>query len=122
MVSVLLLVFGFLGLCLVCRRWPTALLEVVPGRGAVRACTCWACYKPAMPFLLVVAMPVLCSPGARHLRACPRDRLLPLLGTPIPTRLCQRELLWAASVLELRTRSGRGKQCGQRLLSFVELS
>ncbi|MQL79909.1 hypothetical protein Taro_012361 [Colocasia esculenta] len=27
------------------------------------------------------------SPGARHLRACSRDRLLPLPGPPIPTRL-----------------------------------
>ncbi|MQM12535.1 hypothetical protein Taro_045454 [Colocasia esculenta] len=29
--------------CHVCRRWPTTLLEVVPGRGAVRACASWAC-------------------------------------------------------------------------------
>ncbi|MQM08664.1 hypothetical protein Taro_041521 [Colocasia esculenta] len=29
-------------------------------------------------------------PGAQHLRACPRDRLLPLPGTPSPARLCQK--------------------------------
>ncbi|MQM13947.1 hypothetical protein Taro_046874 [Colocasia esculenta] len=61
------------------------------------------CYKPAVSFVLVVATSVLCSPGARHLWACPRDRLLPLPETPIPARLCQRELLRAAGVLELRT-------------------
>ncbi|MQM15019.1 hypothetical protein Taro_047954 [Colocasia esculenta] len=32
--------------------------------------------------------------------------LLPLLGTPIPARLCQRGLLGAVSVLGLQTRSG----------------
>ncbi|MQL89964.1 hypothetical protein Taro_022543 [Colocasia esculenta] len=36
------------------------------------------------------------SPGARHLRACPRDRLLPFPETPSPVRLCQRVLLLAA--------------------------
>ncbi|MQL84553.1 hypothetical protein Taro_017060 [Colocasia esculenta] len=41
------------------------------------------------------------SPGARHLRAYPRDRLLPLPGTPSPARLCQRKLLRAAGVLKL---------------------
>ncbi|MQM01281.1 hypothetical protein Taro_034034 [Colocasia esculenta] len=53
-----------------------------------------------MPFLLVVATSVLCSPGVRHLRACSRDKLLLLSGTPIPARLCQRELLRAAGVLD----------------------
>ncbi|MQM16918.1 hypothetical protein Taro_049881, partial [Colocasia esculenta] len=78
------MVFQFLGSCRVCRRWPTALLGVF-GRGVVRACACWAClgYKPAVPVSVVVVPPVSLSPGARYLRACPRDRLLPLPGTPI---------------------------------------
>ncbi|MQM14728.1 hypothetical protein Taro_047663 [Colocasia esculenta] len=68
-----------------CRHWPTALLGVSE-RGAMRACACWAClgYKPAVLVSMVVAPPVSLSPGARHLRACPRDRLLPLPGTPGP--------------------------------------
>ncbi|MQL85087.1 hypothetical protein Taro_017600 [Colocasia esculenta] len=62
------------------------------------------------------------SPGARHLRTCPRDRLLPLPGTPNPKRLCQRVLLRAAGVLKSQTWSRRGKQWGQRREPFVELS
>ncbi|MQL70643.1 hypothetical protein Taro_002973, partial [Colocasia esculenta] len=59
-VFVLSLVFRFLGPCCVCQRWPTALLGV-SGSGVVRAYAYWACpgYKPAVMFLLVVAMPVL---------------------------------------------------------------
>ncbi|MQM00705.1 hypothetical protein Taro_033444, partial [Colocasia esculenta] len=36
-----------------CRRWPTALLEAVSGRGAIRACGSLAClsYKPVVLFL-----------------------------------------------------------------------
>ncbi|MQM16188.1 hypothetical protein Taro_049141, partial [Colocasia esculenta] len=55
------------------------------------------------------------SPGVRHLRACPRDRLLPFPGTPSPARLCQRMLLRAAGVLKSRTWSRRGKWWGSGL-------
>ncbi|MQM14919.1 hypothetical protein Taro_047856 [Colocasia esculenta] len=40
------------------------------------------------------------SPDARHLRACPRDKLLPLPGTPSPVHLCQKVLLQATGVLK----------------------
>ncbi|MQM20595.1 hypothetical protein Taro_053619 [Colocasia esculenta] len=53
------------------------------------------------------------SPGARHLRACPRDRLLPLSGTPSPARLLE-GVLRAAGMLKPRTWSRRGKQWGQQ--------
>ncbi|MQL81866.1 hypothetical protein Taro_014332 [Colocasia esculenta] len=106
-----------------CVQWPKA-VPCVPAladgpsggfRKGCRVCLCllglsWL--QASGVVSVVVATPVLCSPGARHLRACPRDRLLPLLGTPIPALLCQRELLRATGVLELRTRSGRGKWWG----------
>ncbi|MQL96604.1 hypothetical protein Taro_029285 [Colocasia esculenta] len=53
------------------------------------------------------------SPGARHLRACLRDRLLPLPGAPIPGRLLK-GVLQAAGVLEPLTQSNRGKRWGQQ--------
>ncbi|MQM04725.1 hypothetical protein Taro_037528 [Colocasia esculenta] len=53
------------------------------------------------------------SPRARHLRACPRDRLLSLPGTPSPARLLG-GVLRAAGVLKSRTWSRRGKWWGQR--------
>ncbi|MQL68488.1 hypothetical protein Taro_000771, partial [Colocasia esculenta] len=88
----------FLGPCRVCRRWPTALLEVVPRRGAVRACASWACfsYKPAVLFQWWLPRQCSLSPGARHLRACLRDKLLPFPGTPTPARLCQRVVSFPA--------------------------
>ncbi|MQM01392.1 hypothetical protein Taro_034147 [Colocasia esculenta] len=51
-VSILSVAFRFLEPCLVCRRWPTALLGVF-GRSAICACACWACigYKPVVLFL-----------------------------------------------------------------------
>ncbi|MQL86483.1 hypothetical protein Taro_019016 [Colocasia esculenta] len=50
--------------CGLCLGWPTALLGV-SGGGAVRAYAYWAClgYKPAVPVSVVVAPPVLFSPG-----------------------------------------------------------
>ncbi|MQM14174.1 hypothetical protein Taro_047104 [Colocasia esculenta] len=70
--------------CRVCRRWPTVLLG---GFWVVcRACLCllglsWlqascASFCGGSPASSL-------SSGARHLRACPRDRLLLLPGTPI---------------------------------------
>ncbi|MQL72620.1 hypothetical protein Taro_004963 [Colocasia esculenta] len=59
------------------------------------------------------------SPGAWHLRASPRDWLLPFSGTPIPTRLYQRVLLQVAGVLKSRTWSRRGKWWGQWREPFV---
>ncbi|MQL82655.1 hypothetical protein Taro_015135 [Colocasia esculenta] len=53
------------------------------------------------------------SPGARHLRACPRDRLLPLPGTPSPARLLE-GVLRAAGVLKSLTWSRKGKRWGKR--------
>ncbi|MQL87128.1 hypothetical protein Taro_019667 [Colocasia esculenta] len=62
------------------------------------------------------------SPGARHLRTYPRDRLLLLPGTPIPGRLCQRELSgrWGVleSDLEWRNRSEGENGRSQRLVSW----
>ncbi|MQL82633.1 hypothetical protein Taro_015105 [Colocasia esculenta] len=61
------------------------------------------------------------SPGARHLRACPRDRLLPLPGTPIPAHLLE-GVLQAAGVLESLTWS-EGENGGDNgVESFIELS
>ncbi|MQL83446.1 hypothetical protein Taro_015939 [Colocasia esculenta] len=55
------------------------------------------------------------SPGARHLRACPRDKLLLFPGTPSPARLCQKVLLRAAGMLKSLTWSRRGKRWGNGL-------
>ncbi|MQM17262.1 hypothetical protein Taro_050229 [Colocasia esculenta] len=52
------------------------------------------------------------SPGARHLRACPGDRLLPLPGIPSPGRLLE-GVLRASGVLKSQTWSRRGKWWGQ---------
>ncbi|MQL73287.1 hypothetical protein Taro_005618 [Colocasia esculenta] len=51
-------VFRFLGSCLGCRRWPTALLGV-SGRGAVHACAYWACVGPQLGRAAVVCGCVL---------------------------------------------------------------
>ncbi|MQL99652.1 hypothetical protein Taro_032378 [Colocasia esculenta] len=53
------------------------------------------------------------SLGARHLRACLRDRLLPLPGTPSPVRLLK-GVLQAAGMLKSQIWSRRGKRWGKR--------
>ncbi|MQM01473.1 hypothetical protein Taro_034226 [Colocasia esculenta] len=60
------------------------------------------------------------SPGARHLSACPRDRLLPLPGTPSPVRLCQRGLLRAMGVSSNGLRA-EGENSGDSGLVWVSV-
>ncbi|MQL76116.1 hypothetical protein Taro_008503 [Colocasia esculenta] len=45
---------------------------------------CWLYFYISSVYCKLFATTSLSQPGARHLRACPRDRLLPLPGTPSP--------------------------------------
>ncbi|MQL69160.1 hypothetical protein Taro_001475 [Colocasia esculenta] len=91
-----LVLFQFLGPCLVCRRWPTDLLGVFPeGVPCVPVLLGLSRLQASRVVSVVVAPPVLGSPGAWHLRACPVQRLSPFSGTPIlGSPLRESSLVW----------------------------